>query len=85
MSECRWSGWPGAWCLDCGREDPYETGLATGKLHYVYILGQEECACVKSSEWLSCENFKMFLKNESLDIECPEPESNRHNPYVRNI
>lgn len=20
----RWSGWPGAWCLDCGREDPTE-------------------------------------------------------------
>lgn len=20
----RWSGWPGAWCLDCGQEDPGE-------------------------------------------------------------
>jgi hypothetical protein len=20
----RWSGWPGAWCLDCGREDARE-------------------------------------------------------------
>ena len=20
----RWSGWPGAWCLDCGTSDPYE-------------------------------------------------------------
>lgn len=26
----RWSGWPGAWCLDCGREDPMETALADG-------------------------------------------------------
>lgn len=24
----RWSGWPGAWCLDCGIEDPVEIALA---------------------------------------------------------
>lgn len=24
----RWSGWPGAWCLDCGCEDPIELALA---------------------------------------------------------
>ena len=28
----RWSGWPGAWCLDCGREDPMELALADGKV-----------------------------------------------------
>jgi hypothetical protein len=27
----RWSGWPGAWCLDCGCEDPLEQALADGK------------------------------------------------------
>jgi hypothetical protein len=26
----RWSGWPGAWCLDCGIEDPREICLADG-------------------------------------------------------
>lgn len=26
----RWSGWPGAWCLDCGCEDPIEVELANG-------------------------------------------------------
>ena len=26
----RWSGWPGAWCLDCGCEDANETALADG-------------------------------------------------------
>lgn len=25
-----WSGWPGAWCLDCGIEDPMELALADG-------------------------------------------------------
>jgi hypothetical protein len=27
----RWSGWPGAWCLDCGQDDPAEIALADGK------------------------------------------------------
>lgn len=26
----RWSGWPGAYCLDCGCEDPFEATLAEG-------------------------------------------------------
>lgn len=26
----RWSGWPGAWCLDCGCEDANEIALADG-------------------------------------------------------
>lgn len=30
MAEHRWSGWPGAWCLDCGCEDPREVALADG-------------------------------------------------------
>ncbi len=25
-----WSGWPGAWCLDCGVEDPREVAIAAG-------------------------------------------------------
>ena len=27
--EHRWSGWPGAWCLDCGAEDPREWCIVT--------------------------------------------------------
>lgn len=30
MENHRWSGWPGAYCLDCGTEDPIEEALATG-------------------------------------------------------
>lgn len=26
----RWSGWPGAWCLDCGIPDMREVCLAEG-------------------------------------------------------
>jgi hypothetical protein len=29
-TEHRWSGWPGAWCLDCGIVDPRECQLADG-------------------------------------------------------
>lgn len=25
----RWSGWPGAWCLDCGIEDAHEVCIGT--------------------------------------------------------
>ncbi len=25
-----WSGWPGAWCLDCGQEDTMELAIADG-------------------------------------------------------
>jgi len=50
-----WSGWPGAWCLDCGQEDPDELVEAGSKEDEVITLRRE----------------------------CPEPGSNRHNPYVK--
>jgi hypothetical protein len=28
LPQHRWSGWPGAWCLDCGAEDANERDLA---------------------------------------------------------
>ena len=34
MSEHRWSGWPGAWCLDCGQEDQMELCVST---HHVLL------------------------------------------------
>lgn len=30
----KWSGWPGAWCLDCGAEDPFEIALADGDVDF---------------------------------------------------
>ena len=32
MKKHRWSGWPGAYCLDCGSEDPSENAMAMGWL-----------------------------------------------------
>lgn len=35
----RWSGWPGAYCLDCGAEDPIEIALADG--NYIEVEDPE--------------------------------------------
>ena len=47
MSEHRWSGWPGAWCLDGGCEDPREIALADGlcdeDIHVVVDPALMEC------------------------------------------
>lgn len=58
MNDHRWSGWPGAWCLDCGAEDQNELALADdSKMLDVVLSG-------------------------SLNPPCPEPGSNRNNPYA---
>lgn len=65
MTEHRWSGWPGAWCLDCGCEDPRERALADG-------------------DWdEDDENGMPVLKVSEAEMTCPEPGSNRFNPYTK--
>lgn len=61
-----WSGWPGAWCLDCGIEDPTEIALADGK--YVEVEDDSEMGFHFEFPDLKCEP-------------CPEPGSGRFNPY----
>jgi hypothetical protein len=68
MTEHRWSGWPGAWCLDCGCEDPYEEALAVG--NYIEV------------EDTSPMGFHFEFPNVKLEP-CPFPGSNNHNPYVK--
>jgi hypothetical protein len=79
MSECRWSGWPGAYCFDCGREDPREQMLATGEVHY--DCHKEVCACKVADQWLSCPFFGPVY-SKPFTLECAEPGSNRNNPYL---
>jgi len=50
-----WSGWPGAWCFNCGQECPAELELAG--------VPQEQL--------------------KPLQRPCPEPGSNRCNPYMK--
>lgn len=51
MSEHKWSGWPGAFCLNCGAEDPLEIALADGRLDDdgLVTLTPEEIASLECS------------------------------------
>lgn len=62
-----WSGWPGAWCLNCGASDPYEDALADDSIPY-----DDQGLPVITSEFAAQLAPKMI---------CPEPGSNRCNPY----
>jgi hypothetical protein len=66
----RWSGWPGAWCLDCGIDDPYETALAT-----------DDCIEVDdpSTPFLG---FRYEFPNVKLEP-CPCPGEGRFDPYKK--
>lgn len=73
----RWSGWPGAWCLDCGRDDPYETAIADDLIDFV-------------DDPESTDGIRMVIPDEvqkqlDEDMICPEPGSNRFNPYTTRI
>jgi hypothetical protein len=68
MPEHRWSGWPGAWCLDCGCDDPRELALADGNWD---VLGDGDGIV-----------FPPEVEAQiAAGMDCPEPGSNRHNPY----
>lgn len=65
----RWSGWPGAWCLDCGAEDPCEIALADGTLE---TDGEQI--------WWTDPAAEAAARAQLV---CPEPGSRRHDPYHR--
>ena len=64
----RWSGWPGAWCLDCGIEDPTELALAEG--NYVEVDDPDTPL-----------GFRYEFPGVRIEP-CKEPGSNRFNPYA---
>lgn len=70
----RWSGWPGAWCLDCGCDDPYEVALGDNLIDFV-------------DDPESPDGMRMVISPEvqkqiNEAMICSEPGSNRCNPYV---
>lgn len=76
MSEHRWSGWPGAWCLDCGTEDQREVCLAgeCGVMHPGLTLAQLLALPVTDADdWM--------LMSTCRNLPCSEPGSGRHDPY----
>jgi hypothetical protein len=69
MTKHSWSGWPGAWCLDCGADDPYELAMGDDRIDF-----DDNGNAIFSEELLAEIAPKMI---------CPESGSGRHNPYLR--
>lgn len=69
MTEHRWSGWPGAWCLDCGCDDPGEIAL---------VDGFDPC----TNTWSPPEAEAAWHERYAEVLAgCKEPNSLRHDPY----
>lgn len=71
MAEHRWSGWPGAYCLDCGAKDPREIAMADGSIYFDCNRG-EECTCPTANQWLRCPHFGTRYTKEPPSLECPK-------------
>lgn len=80
----RWSGWPGAWCLDCGIADPAEECLAHGKLDYICVLCHEswpQGTCIETKADHQVEQTYCPEHEEAINSWCQEPFSRRYDPY----
>lgn len=75
MTHHRWSGWPGAWCLDCGMPDLDECALADGGLNFRDDSYDKESVIIWSDEGRE-------LLSYALNTNCPEPGSQRFDPYA---
>lgn len=76
----RWSGWPGAWCLDCGIADPREEALANDMLDYFCsVCGQ----AWPQDKCTNGENHKVYevMDPKYAPTECEHPGENLFNPY----
>jgi hypothetical protein len=65
----RWSGWPGAWCLDCGIEDPLEVTLSCPDCDI-------KCGPNDPATDEMCEAHRKLVV-----LSCPQPGSRRFDPY----
>jgi hypothetical protein len=76
VSEHRWSGWPGAWCLDCGAGDQTERCAATHSDGLVCECGVVMCELSGSGHRLrGCD----LHRNQP----CPSPGAKLFDPYNR--
>lgn len=67
----RWSGWPGAWCLDCGTADPFEDYMSDTE----YLWFKEDSEGIR---FVIKPQYEMIF---ALMLICNERGSNRFNPY----
>ena len=64
MAEHRWSGWPGAFCLDCGAEDQIEYCIAVHNTSITCVEGHIQCM----------EGHPMQVCSEHKNEPCPAKE-----------
>lgn len=75
----RWSGWPGAFCLDCGSGDPFEEALAAGDLDYyctVCRASWPQGPCPMGGEHVIAQ----VISGEHSIIACPFPGAGLFDP-----
>jgi len=72
VSEHRWSGWPGAWCLDCGAPDVMEVCVAEHNDSLICVEGHGLCT-----------EHPANVCKVHVNGPCPEPGSKRCDPYAR--
>lgn len=63
----RWSGWPGAFCLDCGCEDPTEVAVAEG----LFDMDPEQDLCEFNG------TAEQYVEMQAKLI-CPRPQMKIH-------
>jgi hypothetical protein len=67
VSEHRWSGWPGAYCLDCGAEDAVERCVADHNVALTCVEGHVQC--MENHEMQRCD------VPEHINAPCPGARS----------
>jgi hypothetical protein len=70
----RWSGWPGAFCLDCGAEDANEVCIALHDEGLICECG-EVCCLIDDHKLKGCS----IHKNDP----CPTPGARNFDPYMK--
>ena len=76
MPEHRWSGWPGAWCLDCGEPDPREEALADGIEPEQFLLECREPGSKRHDPYAGRHNSHVMPKTTERNSPMPCPLCN---------
>ena len=72
MTAHRWSGWPGAWCLDCGIEDQTEQCLADHSVILECVHGHIMCE----------DDHPMRICDVHVNGPCYHPGEGLADPYL---
>ena len=69
MKTHRWSGWPGAFCLDCGCEDPVEMAMVDNNILYEYKgVVYNDPPMDENENWPAVEEINCFINPEKRHL-----------------